>query len=147
MDFCPKWSPICANILPVMQCNTLTSSCTPFPLNMVKIRTVKTVSEKMQPSGYPNMSKSRLSSLLFKWKIRLLLAIFWHFWTNKTGCGQRLKGQNQNLTSIVVYWNYKMFGPTTFQVWLLFWVPHPHFWKIYARFLDEEFNTESIGTN
>ena len=98
-------------------------------------------------SGYPNMSKSRLSSLLFKWKIRLLLAIFWHFWTNKTGCGQRLKGQNQNLTSIVVYWNYKMFGPTTSQVWLLFWVPHPHFWKIYARFLDEEFNTESIGTN
>ena len=95
MDFCPKWSPICANILPVMQCNTLTSSCTPFPLNMVKIRTVKTVSEKMQSSGYPNMSKSRLSSLLFKWKIRLLLAIFWHFWTNKTGCGQRLKGQNQ----------------------------------------------------
>ena len=88
-----------------------------------------------------------LSSLLFKWKIRLLLAIFWHFWTNKTECGQRLKGQNQNLTSIVVYWNYKMFGPTTFQVWLLFWVPHPHFWKIYARFLDEEFNTESIGTN
>ena len=88
-----------------------------------------------------------LSSLLFKWKIRLLLAIFWHFWTNKTGCSQRLKGQNQNLTSIVVYWNYKKFGPTTFQVWLLFLVPHPHFWKIYARFPDEEFNTESIGTN
>ena len=35
----------------------------------------------------------------------------------------------------------------TFQVWLLFLVPHPHFWKIYARFPDEEFNTESIGTN
>ena len=81
------------------------------------------------------------------------MIIFWHFWTNKTGCGQRLKGQNQNLTkpitepSIVVYWNYKKFGPTTFQVWLLLWVPQPHLWKIYARFLDEEFNTESIGTN
>ena len=49
--------------------------------------------------------------------------------------------------SIVVYWNYKRFGPTTFQVWLLFWVPHPHFWKIYAKFSDEKFNTESIGTN
>ena len=94
-----------------------------------------------------------LSSLLFKWKIRLLLAIFWHFWTNKTGCGHRLKGQNQNLRkpitepSIVVYWNYKKFGPTTLQVWLLFLVPHPRFWKVYARFPDEEFNTESIGTN
>ena len=88
-----------------------------------------------------------LSSLLFKWKIRLLLAIFWHFWTNKTGCGQSLKGQNQNLTSILVYWNCKKFGPMTFQVWLLFSVPHPHFWKVYARFFDEEFSTESIGTN
>ena len=75
------------------------------------------------------------------------MAIFWHFWTNKTRCGQRLKVQNQNLTLTVVYWNYKKFGPMTFQVWLLFWVPHPHFWKTYARFLDEEFNTESIGTN
>ena len=49
--------------------------------------------------------------------------------------------------SIVVYWNYKKFGPTTLQVWLLFLVPHPRFWKVYARFPDEEFNTESIGTN
>ena len=94
-----------------------------------------------------------LSSVLFKWKIRLLLEVFWHFWTNKTGCGHRLKGQNQNLRkpitepSIVVYWNYKKFGLTTFQVWLLFLVQHPHFWKVYARFPDEEFNTESIGTN
>ena len=39
------------------------------------------------------------------------------------------------------------FGSTTFQVWLLFWVPHPHFWKIYAKFSDEKFNTESISTN
>ena len=49
--------------------------------------------------------------------------------------------------SIVVYWNYKKFGPMTSQVWLLFLVPHPRFWKVYARFPDEEFNTESIGTN
>ena len=49
--------------------------------------------------------------------------------------------------SIVVYWKYKKFGPSTFQVWLLFWVPQPHFWKIYAKFSDEKFNTESISTN
>ena len=49
--------------------------------------------------------------------------------------------------SIVVYCNYKKFGPTTLQVWLLFLAPHPHFWKVYARFPDEEFNTESISTN
>ena len=50
-------------------------------------------------------------------------------------------------SSIVVYWNYKKFGPTTLQVSLLLLVPHPRFWKVYARFPDEEFNTESIGTN
>ena len=49
--------------------------------------------------------------------------------------------------SFVVYWNYKKFGP-----WLskfgCFSGYHTHiFVKMYARSPDEEFNTESIGTN
>ena len=86
-------------------------------------------------------------------KNKITFGNFLAFLDKKTGCGRRSKGQKQNVTqpitepSVVVDWNYKKFGPTTFQVQLLFWVPHPHFWKIYARFPDEEFNTESIGTN
>ena len=90
-----------------------------------------------------------LSSLLFKWKKRLLLAILWHFWTNKTGCGLRLKGQNQayhgaincGLLKLQKVWSHD------FTSLAAFLGTQPHFWKVYARFPDEEFNTESIGTN
>ena len=34
-----------------------------------------------------------------------------------------------------------------FQVWLLFLVPRLHFWKKWVKFLDAEFNAESISTN
>ena len=86
-----------------------------FPLHIAKIEERRN-REKNQPSTI-QIFHSRgpfFSPLITENKITFLK--FLAFLDKKTGCGQRLQGQNQNLTqpftepSIVVYWKYKKFG-------------------------------------
>ena len=87
-----------------------------FPLHIAKIEERRN-REKIQPSTI-QIFHSRgpfFSPLITENKITFLK--FPAFLDKKTECGQRLQGQNQNLTqpftepSIVVYWKHKKFGP------------------------------------
>ena len=106
-------------------------------------------------------------------KNRITFRTFWAFFWWKSGRGQTLKDQNENLIwSMLEQWirrssKCKDFGPTPspsgafrrqffflnfnrifkFPVSLLFWVPHPQLWLKISLISNVEFNSKSIGTN
>ena len=106
---------------------------------MAEIKKVNGRAEKLQPSGYPNISKSRLYLLSpFREKYNYILHYLGYFW-HETGRGHKSKGQGyfditqlipgQLLVKKFPLSSFAAIGHKRFQVWLLFLVPSLNVWK------------------
>ena len=138
---------------------------------MAKIGGNKKILDKNSAIGLSeSVNPNPVTLLPFKWKIGLLFALFERFLLKK-GVWSQFKGPESKsnlayagatipgVSNMQRYWSHHMLvlslrsqrsfflnlGPL-FQVWLLFYVPHPRFLKKWVWFSGAEFNSESIGT-
>ena len=125
-----------------------------FPLKMAKSKKITKLEIKFSHRAIQKLKKLKLCFCRLLMKNRITFCTFQAFFFEKHGHGRTLKSRNQNLTYPIAVSQFlsmfqsKKFGPSIcqfcgyrsqvsyffsfnplFEVWLLFWVPHPYTWQ------------------